>query len=136
MRYFTKYFWLCLSLFTLNQVLEKAGIFIPLVHSYLDDVLAPGIVLGFVLGFQQQITYRNRGFVFSAWHAVVFVVWYSLIFEVLLPVLDPRHHADPWDVVAYTAGSVLFMVIGNKPTRKLLFGVSPVLHRNSRIPQK
>lgn len=120
MYYFSKYFWITLIIFTCNQLLEEAGIFIPWIHSYLDDLLAAGIVLGFTLTFQQQLTFRNKNYIFSAGHAIFFVIWYSLLFEVVLPHYDARHHADILDVAAYTAGSFLFMALGNKPAPKLI----------------
>ena len=120
MHYFSKYFWITFTLFTVNQLLEEAGIFIPWIHSYLDDLLAAGIVLGFTLTFQQQLTFRNNNYRFSAGHAIFFVIWYSLLFEVVLPHFDARHHADILDVVAYIAGSFLFMALGNKPAQKLI----------------
>ena len=120
MKYFSAYFWICLTIFTLNQLVEKAGIFIPYVHSYLDDTLAPGIVMGFALAFQQQLTFRNKSYVFSIGHIIFFVVWYALLFELVFPYFDPRHYADVMDVVAYALGGMLFYKTGNRPSYKLL----------------
>ena len=113
MRYFSAYFWFCSILFTINQVVERFGYPIPWVHAYLDDLLCPGIVLGFALFFQQQFTFRNPAYRFSAGHALFFVTWYSLLFEVLFPIWDQRHFSDPWDVVAYGVGTFFFMRWGN-----------------------
>ncbi len=120
MRYFSTYFWICLILFTINQFVEKAGIFIPYIHSYLDDTLAPGIVLGFALAFQQQLTFRAKAYIFSIGHILFFVVWYALLFEIVFPYFDPRHHADIMDVFAYSIGGFLFYKLGNLTTAKLL----------------
>lgn len=119
MKYFSTYFWSCLLLFTTNQLLEKAGVFIPFVHSYLDDILTPGIVLGFALAFQQQLTYRNKDYLFSIGHIVFFVAWYSLLFELVFPYFDPRHHADALDIVAYTLGGALFLYWGNRGVERM-----------------
>ncbi len=119
MKYFSRYFWFCLSLFVFNQGLEKAGIFIPFVHSYLDDLLCPGIVLGFALSFQQQITYRSALYRFSKWYALIFVLWYSLLFEIVFPSFDSRHHSDVWDVLAYSIGTIGFMNWGNASAPQL-----------------
>jgi hypothetical protein len=118
---FSPYFYFCLVLFTLNQFIEKAGIFIPFVHSYLDDLLSAGIVMGFALSIQQQLTFKKPDYIFSAWHSVVYVVWYSLLFEWLFPTFDSRHHADVWDIVAYALGAFAFHQLGNRPVPKLLF---------------
>ncbi len=119
-RLFTPFFWCCLVVFSCNQFIEKAGIHIPIVHAYLDDLLSAGIVLGFALAFQQQLTFRNAAYIFSFWHSVVFVVWYSLLFEVVFPQFDARHHADVLDVLAYSLGAVAFHFLGNKPAPLLL----------------
>ncbi len=114
MKYFSNYFWFCSILFSLNQLIEAIGYSIPWVHSYLDDLLCPGIVLGFALFFQQQFTFRDATYRLAWGHIVFFVLWYSLLFEVLFPMWDARHHSDVWDVLAYGVGSVLFMKLGNK----------------------
>lgn len=119
MKYFSSYFWFSLITFTINQLIEKLGVVIPIIHSYLDDLLCPGIVLGFALAFQQQLTFRNKDYTFSKWHAIVFVVWYSFLFELLFPYFDKRHHSDFLDIIAYTIGSFAFMKLGNKGSNDL-----------------
>ena len=116
---FSKYFWLTSLTFTLNQFMERAGLVIPIVHSYLDDVLCPGIVLGFALAVQQQLTYRSPGYLLTRGHILFFVGWYGLLFEVLFPLWDSRHHADPWDIVAYAMGALLFQLLGNRKSTGL-----------------
>lgn len=120
MRFFSPFFWICTLLFTANQGIEKLHIHIPYVHAYLDDLLTAGIVLGFALFVQQQFTYKNKDYTFSVWHSVVFVVWYALLFEVLFPSYDARHHADALDVVAYAIGALGFHYFGNKPVARKL----------------
>lgn len=119
MRCFSKYFWFSSVVFTLNQLIERADYHIPWVHSYLDDILCPGIVLGLALFFQQQVTFRNSAYQFGWGHALFFVFWYSLLFEGLFPLYDTRHHSDPWDVLAYALGAVFFMRWGNKRTKSV-----------------
>ena len=121
MKYFSKIFWISLFTFVLNQIIETNAIFIPYVHSYLDDVLCSPIVLGFALYVQQQFTYRNNRYVLSRGMILLFVLWYSLIFEVLLPMTSSSFHADLFDVFAYSLGAYIFYKRGNKPVSKLLF---------------
>lgn len=120
MKYFSRLFWVCLGLFTANQMLEKMGVFIPYLHSYFDDFLCPAIVLGFTLSFQQQLSFRNPGYTFSYWHVIVFVVWYFVLFEGIFPAFDSRHYSDPLDLLAYAAGGILFYNAGNNPAPGLL----------------
>jgi hypothetical protein len=116
----SRFFWFCLILFTVNQFIERAGIFIPIVHSYLDDLLCAGIVLGTALFVQQQLTFKHPEYTLPIKNLVFFVVWYSFLFEVLFPSMDKRHHADPWDILAYVIGTWLFATFGNKPVKELL----------------
>ena len=119
--YFSKYFWICSILFLVNQVVEGAGVIIPYVHAYLDDLLCPGIVMGIALFVQQQLSFRNLLYTFSYKHLIFFVLWYSLLFEVVFPAFDTRHFADLVDVVAYTAGSFGFYRWGNNPAFRFIY---------------
>ncbi|WP_417588351.1 hypothetical protein [Owenweeksia hongkongensis] len=121
MTYFSKIFWVSLFTFVLNQIIEVSGIFIPYVHSYLDDVLCSPIVLGFGLFVQQQFTYRNLQYTLTIPMIILFVAWYALIFEVFLPYSSSSFHADWLDVLAYAFGALLFWRFGNNPASKFLF---------------
>ena len=118
---FSKYFWLTSVLFAINQCLEALDYHLPIVHAYLDDVLCPGIVLGFALFVQQQFTFRNPQHLLTRGNILFFVFWYSFLFELLFPILDDRHHADPLDILAYAIGSYLFYKFGNKEASRILF---------------
>jgi hypothetical protein len=87
--------------------------------SYLDDLLVGGIVLGAVLWFFQNIFPAEPSFLITRLQAAGFVVFYSLLFELLWPLTDARHYADPWDVLAYFTGTLLFLIFGNKPKLNL-----------------
>lgn len=121
MRYTSPIFLLSSFLFVLNQLVERLGIHIPWVHAYLDDILCPSIVLGLTLFIQQQLTFRRASYVFSVRLLVGFVIWYSILFEVIFPMKDPRHFSDPWDIAAYAAGTLLFYKFGNRPAEGLIF---------------
>jgi hypothetical protein len=96
-------------LFTLNQYLEKvAGIFLPYVHEYLDDVLCMPVVLTLTLFIQRKITFRNEAYTFTAGHVMVAVVYFSLMFEGILPAYSPKYTRDWLDIVAYAAGAAVF----------------------------
>lgn len=118
---FSRYFWLCSILFTLNQLIEKLNFGWSLTSSYLDDLVCPGIVLGIALFIQQQFTFRNRKFQLPISSFILFVIWYSVLFEYLLPKFDSRHYSDPWDILMYSLGSIAFYFLGNKNSEKLFF---------------
>tara|TARA_R110002072_G_scaffold64777_6_gene160862 strand:- start:537 stop:923 length:387 start_codon:yes stop_codon:yes gene_type:complete len=118
---FSKYFWFCSLVFCANQLVEKIGLGIAILSSYLDDLLCPGIVLGLALFVQQQFTYRNPNFVLPLSSHIIFWIWYSFLFENLLPKIDDRHFSDPWDTLMYAIGTVLFYFLGNVKTKNLFF---------------
>lgn len=111
---FSWFFWLCLALFTSHQLIELWWS-IPWVHAYLDDILAPSIVLGFALFFFQNIFPADPKFTLHWSWILLFVLWYSLLFEWYFPAQDARHYADPFDILAYMFGAILFFFFGNKP---------------------
>jgi len=98
-------------LFWINQYLEKIqNIFIPFVHSYLDDLLAMPVVLGLTLQVYQWIHPGKNHFVFTKVQILVAVVYYSLLFEVILPLWSSRYISDPLDVLFYLLGAIWFYI--------------------------
>lgn len=96
----------CLSLATANQALEKGFvIFIPLIHSYLDDLLCLPIVLTLGLAAYRIVwpTYKLR-----LWHMIPVFVVYSIYFEWYLPQISLAYTSDLFDVLAYTGGLTIF----------------------------
>ncbi len=106
-----------LMIFALNQLVETKGIYIPYIHSYLDDLIAVPIMMGGMLVFQQQITYRKPSYTFSKWHVVFMVLLLSLYFEWYAPGRKDNHYADVFDVLAYSIGGVVFFKWQNKPAK-------------------
>lgn len=96
----------CLLLATVNQIFEKGfGIFIPVVHSYLDDLLCFPIVLTFGLAMYRLFMPLYR---LTIWHMLPVFVFYSVYFEVYLPTVSTRATADVLDVVMYLFGLTIF----------------------------
>lgn len=99
-----------------NQVLERNGIFIPIVHSYLDDLLCFPIV--FTVGLAAyRILYRNGNYVLRPWQVWPVVVLYAVVFEVVLPSFSATYTSDPWDMVAYALGTLVFLRWMNRPAQ-------------------
>ncbi|SEJ11746.1 hypothetical protein SAMN05192553_102468 [Cyclobacterium xiamenense] len=101
--------------FWINQYLERVqGIYFPLVHSYLDDLLAMPVILGLTLQLYRWIHPRKERLVFSIKQVLVGFLYISLLFEVLLPAWSATYVRDPWDVGCYFLGSVYFYGLINK----------------------
>ena len=84
------------------------------VHSYLNDLLAPIIILTitqFVLSFYQKKYYR-----LSVNQLLFFLVYISLFFEYFLPSISESYISDAFDVLVYALGVLTFHILINKET--------------------
>ncbi|PRY89779.1 magnesium citrate secondary transporter [Mongoliibacter ruber] len=109
------YFIIAFTLFWINQFVEKVlGIFVPFVHAYLDDLMAMPVVLGLTLQIYRWIHPLKNRFIFTKVQVAVAWVYFSFLFEYLLPKWSETYTADIWDIVCYAIGSVAFYLLINK----------------------
>ncbi|MBS9524373.1 magnesium citrate secondary transporter [Litoribacter ruber] len=114
------FFIVCCILFWVNQYLEKVqGIFIPYVHAYLDDLLAMPVVLGLTLQAFRWFHSLKAKFVFTKTQIAVAVLYFSLIFEVILPMRSEVYTRDWWDVLMYAIGAVGFYFWINRGNKEI-----------------
>jgi len=97
-----------------NQLLERNGIFLPFIHSYLDDLLCFPIVLTVGLA-GYRLLYRDDAYTLGPWQAWTAVVLYAVMFEWVLPSYSPVYTADVFDGVAYVVGTGVFLRWMNRP---------------------
>lgn len=110
------YFWLPCILFWANQYLERIeGLFLPFLHSYLDDLLAMPVVLGITLQIFRWIYPGKNPMIFTKKQVIIGVVYFGVLFEGLLPAWSPVYVADPLDLVCYGIGSIYFWIFINHP---------------------
>lgn len=109
---------LLLLIFLFNQLIEKFGFYIPVIHSYLDDVLAIPITLSvtkYIMYFLHNPTYKS---LYTSLQVGIVVVMFSLYFEWYLPLVYTIHYRDFIDIICYAFGGVYYLeYIQN--TRKL-----------------
>jgi len=105
-------FIIAVLLAAVNQLLERNGVFIPFVHSYLDDVLVFPIVLTVGLSFY-RIIWKN--YTLTPWHIWPLLAVYVFVFEIWMPTTSSLYTADIFDVVAYVLGIFVFMKYINQP---------------------
>lgn len=108
---------LLILLFMLNQFLEKLGIFIPLIHSYFDDLIAVPVTLGltkFLMYFIHRYTYER---LYSPFQIFIVVCMFSVYFEWYLPEKYPYHHRDFFDILCYTFGGIFYYYFIQKKSR-------------------
>ena len=108
------FFLLSVLLFCLNQVLEQLQLYIWPLHTHLDDLLCLPVVLTLILA-SERLYFQNPYFVLPRAYTISAVLLFSLVFELLLPVLHVKYTSDIWDVIAYGVGALLFQTIINRP---------------------
>ncbi|WP_232834793.1 magnesium citrate secondary transporter [Pleomorphovibrio marinus] len=83
-------------------------IFLPYIHSYLDDLMAMPVILGVTLQVYRWIHPSRNLFVFTKTQIFVAFIYISLLFEVVLPWYSSTYIQDIWDVACYLAGAIYF----------------------------
>lgn len=106
-------------LFGMNQLLEKKfGIFIPLLHAYLDDLLCMPIVLTLTL-LVLQFLLKDFQFRLNKFQIFIAFVYFSIMFEIILPSFSAKYTPDILDIAAYGAGAFIFFNYINVPPLNL-----------------
>lgn len=102
--------------FWANQYLEKSmGIFVPLYHSYGDDLMAMPVVFGLCLQLMRWFHAMGDQLTFSKKQVLIGLVYFSIVFEIVLPLVSKTYTADPIDVFCYGLGTIVFLKFMNKP---------------------
>jgi len=106
-----------------NQLLERNGIFLPFIHSYLDDLLCFPIVLTVGLAGYRLI-HQDDAYTLGPWQVWATVVLYTVMFEWVLPSYSPVYTADALDVVAYAVGAMVFLRWVNRTSDVDIHGIA------------
>lgn len=99
-----------LVLFIVNELLLHEYEFL-LVNSYLNDIIAPIIILT-ITQFVLSI-YKKRLFTLSIGQLIVFFLYISFVFEWLLPSYSLMYTSDVYDLLAYLIGVLIFYIFIN-----------------------
>lgn len=96
-------------IFWINQYLEKSkGVSIPIVHAYLDDIMAMPVVLGITLQVFNWIHPLKNRLVFTKKQIIIGWLYFSFMFEYVLPKWSTTHTSDILDVLCYGLGAIFF----------------------------
>jgi prepilin signal peptidase PulO-like enzyme (type II secretory pathway) len=98
-------------IFSANQLVEYHGVFIPLVHAYLDDLLVMPIFLSISLAFMRCV-YNHPAGKLHPRQIIWGTAWIAVLFELVFPLYKSNHYPDPWDVLAYAIGAAVFWWYG------------------------
>ena len=89
-------------------VMKKTGVYVPFISDYLADFLVMPVVLSVAMFGVRRTGEGRTQYRFAWWHVAGAVVLYGFLFEWAFPMITDRFTADPWDLLAYAAGGVLF----------------------------
>jgi hypothetical protein len=113
--FFNSTFICSIFLFILNERYMSSYDF-PIIRSYLNDIIAPVIVLSITRFFLSM--YTNRCYILSVKQLFFFLVYMSLIFELVLPSFSQQYTSDVIDIIAYLIGVLIFQFFNNKNEHK------------------
>ncbi len=87
---------------------------------YLNDLLCMPIVLGAAIFLQRNLVLRQPDYGLTGWQIGIIVVYWSVMFEGVIPHFNSRYTADIFDVVAYAFGGLVFYRFGNSSKTNLV----------------
>jgi hypothetical protein len=107
-RYFRdRLFLVTCSVYALNRWLLKPWVHSRFLHDYFNDLLLIPCALPPLLWLQRWLKLRQHDQVPTVGEIALYLVVWSLLFEVIGPHLMPWTVGDPWDVAAYVVGGFL-----------------------------
>ena len=94
---------------------RKSGHPIPYFNGSITDAFAIPVIANLGLWFQRVLIIKNNYYVLSPWQITFIVLYVSIVFEGLLPLLSKTYTADWIDVLLYAVGGLFFYMVMNKP---------------------
>ena len=76
------------------------------------------IVLGAAVFLQRNVVLRQPDYALTKYQIGIIVIYWSVMFEAVIPNFVPRYTADFFDVVAYATGGLVFYLFGGNLVRK------------------
>jgi len=112
-------FLLSILLFLIHQIIEKGFNYsIPILHAYLDDLVCMPIVLGLGTQIIQWIHPVKNLYFLDKTAVIITVVFYSILFEAILPVVNSSVYTADWiDVALYALGGFMFYNLVSKKVK-------------------
>lgn len=90
------------------RILRLMHIIIPWINSYLNDILCLPIILSLVLFIIRKWIIRNTRYYLSIYHILFTAAYFSWVFEWYLPHHNSNFTADPYDILSYFLGGMIF----------------------------
>lgn len=106
-----------------NQIAQIFGISSHFSSSYLDDLICFPIVFFIVQRVHQWL--YNGNYILPNSHLFVGVLFFSIIFEIILPQLSNRYIGDFYDIGFYFIGASIFYFINTSNIQSFLTHTPP-----------
>ncbi|MBT3251658.1 MAG: hypothetical protein HOB17_10740 [Candidatus Marinimicrobia bacterium] len=106
-------FSVAMILFITNQGMEGEYLTLPVMRYYLDDLVLLPIFLP-ILGWIFKMAGLTDVVEISMFQVILSVIYFSIIFEVMLPVFFQIGVADPMDVLMYILGGMITLLVFRK----------------------
>jgi hypothetical protein len=111
----------CSFLYVLHTVLRQfVAIENAFLNYYLNDLLCLPLVLGAAVFLQRNLVLRQPAYALTAWQIGLVVVYFSVMFEGVIPLFVSRYTADFRDVICYGLGGWLFWYFGQAKGSELV----------------
>lgn len=112
-------FIVCCLAFWINQYVENSlGIYVPIYHAYGDDLMAMPVVFGICLQLMRWLHPLKSELIFTKKQLLIGLIYFSVVFELILPLLSDTYTADPIDVFCYLVGTWIFHKFINQSVRQ------------------
>lgn len=100
-------FLFCCALYALNRWGLKPRLHSAFLRDHFDDLLLIPCALPLLLWFQRRLGLRPHDQLPGVGEIALYVLVWSILFEVIGPRIMPWTVGDPWDAVSYAVGGLL-----------------------------
>jgi hypothetical protein len=97
---------------------RRLGHPVPILNGYIDDAFAIPVMANLVLCFQRVAIIKSDYYILSAGKVAFIVLYVTLAFEILFPMLSKTYTRDWIDALLYVVGGFFFYYAMNKPLSK------------------
>ena len=107
----------CVGLYFLNRLVIKPNCNVRFFHAWLNDLICIPFWVPIMLTGMRLLQMRRHDNPPTVAEISIPLILWSWLFEIYLPNLattSPPYYADPWDIVAYTAGAICAWLYWNK----------------------
>lgn len=94
------------AFYAINRWLIEPQVSAAWVHSWVNDAFLIPAALPLLLALERKLGLRSYDGPPTWGEIIAHLVGWSLLFEYLGPMLNPRSTGDVWDVVAYSVGAI------------------------------